>query len=307
MKRGLDILDNLFWTQILLLCLMMVGLICAKTGLIDEKARISISDLILCVFLPCTTLSAFLGAGFSELSSLGIIFIISTLNMVICFVLSKYVLYRKAGVDQKKVLTYATVIPNASFLGNPIIESIYGLDALVYSAVYLAPLRVSLWSVGIAIFSGKKISLKKIAFHPCLVATYLGILIMVTNFKPPPLVYRLANSLGNCTTPLSMMVVGSILGTVKPKHFFSGLTLYFTFARLIIIPLMVLGFMIIFRPEPIVTGVSVVLSATPAPVTGTILANKYGSDRELASEIVFTSTLFSIVTIPFILWLLTFL
>ena len=300
-------MDNLFWTQILLLCLMMVGLICAKTGLIDEKARISISDLILCVFLPCTTLAAFLGAGFSELSSLGIIFIISALNMVICFLLSKYVFYRKAGVDQKKVLTYATVIPNASFLGNPIIESIYGLEALVYSAVYLAPLRVSLWSVGVAIFSGQKISLKKIAFHPCLVATYLGILIMVTNFKPPSLVYRLVNSLGNCTTPLSMMVVGSILGTVKPKHFFSGLTFYFTFARLIIIPLMVLGFMIIFRPEPIVTGVSVVLSATPAPVTGTILANKYGSDRELASEIVFTSTLFSIVTIPFILWLLTFL
>jgi predicted permease len=217
------------------------------------------------------------------------------------------VFYRKAETRQKKVLTYATVIPNASFLGNPIIESIYGLDALVYSAVYLAPLRISLWSVGVAIFSGKKISLKKIAFHPCLVATYLGILVMVTNYKPPVLVFRLATSLGNCTTPLSMMVVGSILGTVKPKHFFSGLTLYFAFIRLILIPLMVIGFMMIFRPDQIVTGVSVILSATPAPVTGTILANKYGSDRELASEIVFMSTLFSIITIPFILWLLTFL
>jgi malate permease and related proteins len=300
-------LSSLMWTQILLLCLMMVGLICAKAGLIDEKARTSISDLILCVFLPCTTLSAFLDAGFSKLSSLGIIFLISAFNMVICFLLSRYVFYRKAGTEQKKVLTYATVIPNASFLGNPIIESIYGLDALVYSAVYLAPLRVSLWSVGVAIFSGKRASLKKIAFHPCLVATYLGILLMVTNFRPPPLVFRLAGSLGSCTTPLSMMVVGSILGTVKPKHFFSGLTLYFALIRLIIIPLMVIGFMMILRPEPIVLGVSVILSATPAPVTGTILANKYGSDRELASEIVFTSTLFSIVTIPFILWLLTFL
>jgi len=291
----------------LLLCLMMIGLICAKAGIIDEQARISVSDLILCVFLPCTTLSAFLDAGFSQLSSLGIIFIISTLTLVICFLLSRYVFYRKAGAEQKKVLTYATVIPNASFLGNPIIESIYGLGALVYSAVYLAPIRISLWSVGVAIFSGKKISLKKIAFHPCLVATYLGILLMVTNFRPPLLVSRLAISLGNCTTPLSMMVVGSILGTVKPKHIFSGLTLYFTFIRLILIPLMVIGFMVIFRPEPIVTGVSVILSATPAPVTGTILANKYGSDRELSSEIVFTSTLFSIITIPFILWLLTFL
>jgi len=299
-------LGNLLWTQILLLCLMMVGLICAKTSLIDEKARTSLSDLILCVFLPCTTLSAFLDAGFSQLSALGLIFIISALTLVICFLLSRYIFYRKVETEQKKVLTYATVIPNASFLGNPIIESIYGLDALVYSAVYLAPLRMSLWSVGVAIFSGQKISLKKIAFHPCLVATYLGILIMVTNFKPPILVSRLAITLGNCTTPLSMMVVGSILGTVKPKHFFSKLTLYFSFIRLILIPLMMIGFMVILRPEPIVSGVSIILSATPAPVTGSILANKYGSDRELASEIVFTSTLFSIVTIPVILWLITF-
>jgi predicted permease len=286
---------------------MIVGLVCAKTGLIDEKARTSISDLILCVFLPCTTISAFLDAGFSQLSSLGVIFLISALNLVICFLLSGHVFYRKAEAEQKKVLTYATVIPNASFLGNPIIESIYGLGALVYSAVYLAPLRISLWSVGVAIFSGKKVSLKKIAFHPCLVATYLGILLMVTNFKPPPLAARLAVTLGNCTTPLSMMVVGSILGTVKPKHFFSKLTLYFSFIRLILIPLMVTGFMVIFRPDPIVSGVSAILSATPAPVTGSILANKYGSDRELASEIVFMSTLFSIVTIPLILWILTFL
>jgi malate permease and related proteins len=286
---------------------MMVGFICAKVGLIDEKGRSSLSDLIICVFLPFTTLSAFLDAGLSQLSSLGITFLISAFILVICFLLSRYILYRKAGVEQKKVLTYASVISNASFLGNPIVESIYGLEALVHSAVYLAPLRISLWSVGVAIFSGKKASIKKMVFHPCLVATYLGILLMATNFKPPPLVSRLAISLGNCTTPLSMMVVGSILGTVKPKHFFSGLTLYFAFIRLILIPLMVLGFMIILRPEPIVSGVSVVLSATPAPVTGTILANKYGSDRELASEIVFTSTLFSIITIPFILWLLTFL
>jgi predicted permease len=192
-------------------------------------------------------------------------------------------------------------------LGTPIVESIYGLGALVYSAVYLAPLRISLWSLGVAIFSGKKASIKKIAFHPCLVATYLGILLMLTNFKPPQLVSRLIVSLGNCTTPLSMMVVGSVLGMIKPKQLFSGLTLYFTLIRLILIPLMVIGLMMIFRPDPVVAGVSVILSAAPAPVTGSILATKYGSDRELASQIVFTSTLFSIITIPFILWLLRFL
>jgi predicted permease len=61
------------------------------------------------------------------------------------------------------------------------------------------------------------------------------------------------------------------------------------------------------RPAPIVSGVSIILTATPAPVTITILATKYGSDRELASKIVFVSTLFSIATMPVFVWLLTFL
>jgi len=286
---------------------MLAGFIAAKTGLIDEHTRLSMSDLILCVFFPCTILMSFLDTSLMQLSSLGVIFLISALTQVVCFALSKCVLYRKAETEQKKVLSYATIISNASFLGNPIIESIYGPGALIYSAVYLVPLRISLWTLGIAFFSGGKISIKKIAFHPCIIATFLGILAMLTNFTPPPLVTRLALSLGNCTTPLSMMVVGSVLGLIKPNQVFNRLTLYYAFIRLILVPLLIMGLLPVFRPAPIVSGVSVILTATPAPVTISILANKYGSDRELASKIVFVSTLFSIATMPVFVWLLTFL
>jgi predicted permease len=313
LKRGLNILDNLFGTQIFLLCLMMAGFITAKAGIIDDHARSSLSDLILCVFFPCTILMSFLDTSLSQLSSLAVILLISALTQVICFVLSKYALYRKVEPEQKKVLSYATIISNASFLGNPIIESIYGLGALVYSAVYLVPLRISLWTLGIAFFSGGKISVKKIIFHPCIIATFLGILAMLTDYAPPQMVTRLAFSLGNCTTPVSMMVVGSVLGLVKPNQVFNALALYYAFVRLIFIPLLIMGLLAIMgllpvlRPAPIVSGVSIILTATPAPVTISILANKYRSDRELASKIVFVSTLFSIVTMPVFVWLLTFL
>ena len=286
---------------------MLTGFVTAKAGIIDDHTRSSMSDLILCVFFPCTILMSFLDTSLSQLSSLGVIFLISALTQVICFMLSRYVLYRRVEPEQKKVLSYATIISNASFLGNPIIESIYGLGALVYSAVYLVPLRISLWTLGIAFFSGGKISLKKIVLHPCIIATFLGILSMLTDFTPPPLVSRLAISLGNCTTPVSMMVVGSVLGLVKPKQVFTTLTLYYAFVRLILVPVLIFGLLKIFRPAQIVSGVSIILTATPAPVTVSILANKYGSDRELASKIVFVSTLLSIATIPVFVRLLAFL
>lgn len=295
--------SNLFSMQILLLCFILVGLITAKAKIIDEHTRSSLSDLILDVFLPCNIVSSFLGTDASKLPSLGIILLVSAGLLGICFAASKF-LYRRYGTEEKKVLLYATIVSNASFLGNPVIESIYGHGALIYSAVYLIPLRVALWTLGLAIFSGAKGSIRKVVFHPCLVATYLGFVLMLTGFTPPYLVSRIIYSLGDCTTPISMMVVGSVLGLIEPGKIFTKLAFYYSSIRLVVIPLFALVVMLVIHPDPVVTGVTVILSGTPAAVTTSILAGKYKSDNELASRIVFVSTLFSIATVPALIWLL---
>jgi len=299
----MPVVSNILQMQILLLALMLAGFVSAKAKIIDTHARDSLSDLILGVFLPCNILSSFLNTDTSKLPSLAIMLAFSSGLLCLCFALSK-LFYRRFGTEQKKVLLYATIISNASFLGNPVIESIYGIDALVYSAIYLIPLRVALWTLGIAIFSGGKGSVKKVVFHPCLIATYLGFAVMFTGFKSPAWLSRIVFTLGNCTTPISMMVVGSVLGLVDSKKLITGVALYFSSIRLILIPLMALGIMLLIRPDPVVTGVAVILSGTPAPVTISILAGKYKSDNVLASRIVFVSTLLSIVTIPALIWLL---
>ena len=295
---------NMFKMQILLLCLVAVGVITVKVRIVDEHSRASLSDLVLSVFLPCNILSSFFGADSSQLPSLGIILVISLGVMALSFVLSQFVLYRKIDREQKKVLVYATLISNATFLGTPVVESVYGQAGLTYAAVYLLPLRIALWTVGLAVFTGGKGNLKKVIFHPCLIATYIGLVVMLTGFNPPVLLSRLTSSLGNCTTPVSMMVVGNVLALVDPRKLITKLVGYFSFIRLILIPLLVMGVLLIFRPNPLIAGISVILSGMPAGVTTSILADKYGADRELASKLVFVTTLLSIVTAPLLAWLL---
>ena len=154
------------------------------------------------------------------------------------------------------------------------------------------------------IFTGRKGNMMKFFFHPCLVATYLGFIIMLTGFKPPDLFSRLIFTIGNCTTPLAMIVVGCILGLTKVKNIFTPLNIYFSFIRLVIFPVLTLGILFILRTDPLITGISVVLNGTPAGLTTVILASKYGADMDLASRIVFSSTLLSIVTVPAWVWLL---
>jgi len=276
---------------------MLVGAITVKTRLVDARARSSITNIVISVFIPCNILSSFFGTERSQLPSLGIMVVISLGILALSYVLS-LVLYKRAAPGQKKVLLYATLISNAALLGNPVIESMYGLEGLTYAAAYLIPIRVAVWTVGLAIFTNGKGYLKKVIFHPCLIATYLGLLIMITGFTPPAIISRLVFSLGNCTTPLSMMIVGCILATVDPRKILSRLTAYFTFIRLVLIPLMVMGILLIFRPDPIVSGISVILCGMPAGATTSILADKYGGDSELASKIIFVTTLLSIISSP---------
>ena len=293
-----------FMMQIFLLCLMLVGFITVKARMVNDQARSSMTDLILCVFLPANILYSFFGADMALLPSLGIILLISSGILVLSFLLS-LVLYKRVGPEQKKVLVYATLISNASLLGNPVIESIYGHEGVTYVAAYLLPFRVAVWTVGLAIFTGgKKGNLKKVAFHPCLVATYLGLLVMITGFTPPDVVSRLVFTLGSCTTPLSMMVVGGILAMVDLKKIITRLTAYFTFIRLVLIPLLVMGILLVLRPDPAVSVISVILCGMPAGATTSILADKYGGDSELASRIIFVTTILSMITIPLLFLLL---
>ena len=300
----LDI-QSMLVMQVLLLCLMVVGVVTVKAGIVDERSRSSMSELVLCVFLPCNILASFFGTQRSQLPSLGIMLAISVGILGLSFVLSQ-VLFRRAGTEQKKVLVYAMLISNASFLGIPVVESVYGAAGLPYVAVYLMPLRVALWTVGLAIFTGGKGGLRTVFLHPCMIATYAGLIVMLTDFTPPALVLRLVSGLGNCTTALSMMVVGNILAQVDPKKLMTPLAAYFTVVRLVLVPLVVMGILLLFRPDPVISGVSVILSGMPAGATTSLLADKYGADRELASRIVFASTLLSIVTAPAMVWLLQY-
>ena len=300
--------SNMFTMQIFLLCLVLVGVITVKTRLVDEHTRSSFSNLVLSLFLPCNILSSFIGSERSQFHSMQIIFFISIGIMVLCFFLSKYVLYRRVGAEQKKVLLYATLISNASFIGNPLVESVFGTEALVYASAYLIPLRIALWTVGLAVFAGGKGNIRKVIFHPCLIATYAGIALMLSGFTPPALVSRLVFSLGNCTTPLSMMVVGNVLALADPRKLVSKITVYFTFIRLILIPFLVMAILLVInrwlKMDPVIPGIAVILSGMPGAVTTSMLADKYNADKELSSNIIFVSTVLSMVSIPLLLWLL---
>ncbi|MBQ9034239.1 MAG: AEC family transporter, partial [Lachnospiraceae bacterium] len=112
------------------------------------------------------------------------------------------------------------------------------------------------------------------------------------------------SKIGGITSPLSMMIIGTMLVGVDWKGLFEPVIFYFSAIRLILLPIMALGLSRIMGFDDLTTGVSVVMTAMPAGSTTALLAAKYGADEEFASRLVVSTTVMSLVTAPLLMLLI---
>ena len=295
--------------QFIIFSLIGIGFVTRKKGIVSREGQRSITDLVINVVLPCNIVTSFVQElPDSALRECAMIFLISVGMEAMCMLYAR-IAYRNVEEKKQKCLTYGTLVSNAGFLGNPVAEGVYGPMGLMLASVYLIPVRVIMWSKGIAIFSGesdRRQTLRKVVTHPCVIACMIGIVIMLADLLAgisivPEWLFDMLKTVGRCNTGLSMMVIGMILSDIDFAQLVDGLVIRYTVERLLVIP-GVLG-MILFGLSRlgVVTGLSpnlaVLLAAMPAPATTSMLSSKYNCAPDFATKMVILSTLCSIPTI----------
>lgn len=293
-------MENLFITQISIMILILVGYILRKLNIINTDFRKSMTNLVINFILPCNIIKSFrLELNSQILQACLTVFLVSTMTQVLLYLPGK-VLLACADEDKRAVLQYGTLVSNAGFLGNPIVEGLYGTQGLLYASIYLIPQRIMMWSVGVACFTESKGNgaVKKALTHPCIIAVAIGLVLMLTQLPLPAWIEEPLNLVGNCNTALSLIVIGGILAEIDPKSIISGTSLGYCLIRLVIIPLLVLVGCMAAGVDRLVMETSTVLAGMPAALTTAILASQYNRNEKFAVSLVFLSTVLSMVTIP---------
>lgn len=291
--------------QLTLFALMLTGAVLKKRGVIDEAGKRCLSDLCINIVIPCNIFkSCLIQFNMDILRSCSLLLLSAVLMQVLCLLLNRS-LFERYDSQRKKVLQYCTIVPMSGFLGNPIAEGIYDQVGVLYTSIFLIPMRIVMWSMGTSYFvagegTDKKKVLKNVLTHPCLVAIYLGILCMVTQIQLPAVITETVRYIGNCNSALSMFIVGTILTDVPLRSIFSRDTVLFSVLRLGLLPAAALGLGLLLGLETAPLGVSVLMTGMPAGATAAIFAAKYGSDAPFATRCVVFTTLLSMVTLP--LW-----
>ncbi|MBR6767149.1 MAG: AEC family transporter [Clostridia bacterium] len=296
-------MTDLLSLQFTLFSIIAAGILLKRLGIVSDAGQKSITNLVIYAVLPCNILNSFMvDMGPSVWKNCGLIFLVSMALHLGC-VFYGGMLYRKDNADRARCLRYGIICSNAGFLGNPVAEGVFGAEGLLLASVYLIPLRIMMWSEGIAIFSGvndRKAAVKRVITHPCVVACAVGIFLMLTKLPVPELILAPVQTIGKCNTALSMLVIGMILADVRPRELLDRDLALYSLHRLVFIPLALMVALKLLGVDPLITGVSVLLAAMPAGTTTAMLADKYGCDPQFATKMIIFSTLCSIPAIS--LW-----
>lgn len=294
-------ISELIQLQLMMFTMMGTGAFLRRKEIITSSGKNVITDLVINLILPCNIVTSFCIDFSLEILWKGLnVLVISCLIQAVCIFLALHI-YVKLPKGKRMVLQYATICSNAGFLGNPVVEGIYGSVGILYASIYLIPQRIVMWSAGVSFFAespDKKTLAKKVVTHPCIVSVFFGMILMVTQLELPGFLMKSLKSVGGCTTAITMLLIGALLAEADWKTMCTRTTAVFSVLRLIVIPLLTLAGCMFMKMEPLVTGVSVILAAMPAGSTTAILAVKYNGDAEFASKCVVLTTLLSMLMIP---------
>lgn len=310
-------------TQVIVLfSLIAVGYICKKLKILSNNMNQDVSNLLVYITLPAMIIVSLSGLAFSQellvetMQLLGISF-----GMYLVFIFLSYILVRIWRVEKttKDIYQFGLIFSNSTFLGYPVAYAVFGQQGLFFMAVCDVMFPVFVWTFGVMVMcrplkelsqeqeegSSTRFSTLKIIINPGIVAVFIGFILLGTSLELPKAVGELLQLLGSVTTPLAMVFIGSILGDIEIKSIIRDYkSILWGLQRLILLPFIVFYVLKLSGFEGYLLRIPVLYAAMPVGAMTSVMAAKYGNDYHLASRLIFSSTLLSIVTIPVVVWIL---
>ncbi len=298
--------------------LMLAGFIAAKLKIIHKDNASFLSAFILKFTFPLLLITTIPHLPFhtDTLKNVLYAFIISYGSLFllgISGILSSR--FFRFSIDDKKIFILHSVFGNIVFIGFPFISSLFPSgEGLLYAAVFQIASDSLLWTAGISLLqknkhSGIKQYLYKL-FNINTFAFLAALLMWMSQKSIPPNIEKPFAGLGSTTLVLSLIYIGYILSQVSIDQTIRKACIYvFTFNKLILIPVIVLLFLhFVFPslPKSLVTAM-VLQTGMPAMTIVAILAKDYLDSDMLASENILVSTIFSIISLPLLWYLINLL
>ncbi|KLK88897.1 transporter [Methanoculleus sediminis] len=297
----LIVADQIF----ILVLLIAAGYVAVSAKIVDPRATRGLSGLLINITIPALIVASMqvpftperlVGAETLILAT-GALYVFS---FALAWAVSKAM---RVPAAEEGVLQFAIVFGNVGFMGFPVALTLFGEDSLFYVAIFNLFFNVLVFSVGIAMLTegrGKGFDPRLLA-NPGIAASVVGLALFLGSVEIPSPFIDSIDLLGGVTTPLAMIIVGAMLATFPTREMVGNWRIWVASAVLLLaVPA---AYCCLFAPifaDPYINGIMITMAAMPAAANTVIFAEQYGADSRLASQIVFVSTIGSLITIPLV-------
>lgn len=291
--------------------IILMGFVAYRRGMVDRSGSRILSKVMMNVAAPCLTLYTVSSHKIDPQtwSTVKIALLATVVFHVaataINFLLAKALKPKKEGFG---IYWAELTFSNSGFLCFPICLAVFGEEAFFYAAIINVLVCIFIYTLAIALVcytpgaKGESVNwkgqLKNLLSIPTVTAM-VALVMFILDIHLPSFLMDTCQTVGNMLVPLSMLVIGIQLGDSRLGNMLANWRyMVYSALKLLLWPVLTFGACIAFSVPPIVTTVITLMQAMPAGSLPVVFAEQYGKDSKLGAELVFISTLLSILTIP---------
>lgn len=294
--------------MIQLFMMMGIGFIIGKTKLFEEHFNNQLTQFVLNVTMPCLILGSVMSSlNDAQLDIQNIL--ISTFILIVILPIVTYICIKISPIQQHRNLyIFMMMYPNVGFMGFPLIQAIFGNEAILSTAIINMGFNLSLFTLGQYVMNYSeekrpKFTLKKL-LTPGIISSIGAIIIYLFKIQFPSSIVQPLSLIGNMTTPLAMIIIGITLSQYPIWTIICDYKVYlFTIFIDLVIPILFSPLFNLLISHSMIKGISLIILAMPVANGAVLFAKTYHQDEVLATKVVFISTILSIFTIPLIIYI----
>ena len=284
--------------------LAALGFLLFRGKKITQEGSRALGNILIYLALPATIINGFLVERTAE-HLLGVLY--SALAAAVLLLVS--MLISRACFRRDGIAAFAGAFSNPGFFGIPLILASLGQGAVFYVACFVAFLNIGQWTWGVSLLTGRPLreglQWQKLIRAPFIIAILIGLTLFLAQIRLPAVLSGCLTAVASLNTPLAMFTVGIYLAQTDVLHMLRHRVVYrVALIRLLVIPLASL-LLLSLLPQAWHDMKLALLLAVACPVGSNVAvyAHLHQKDYPYAVETVVISTLFSILTIPGVVWL----
>ena len=290
--------------MLVLFFFIVIGMLLKRKNILPDNAGTVMSRMETYVLFPALiinnlmtkcTLENIASRGYYFIFAIGILAAVYPVAVVLSNALTK-------DRITKYIYRYSFMISNFGFVGNAVVNGVFGADMLFEFLIFTIPLSFFTYSVGFAwLVPGgtKKDTLKRALLNPTIIALGVGIVLGITNFPMPKFAVDAISAAASSMTPVAMLLTGFVIGGYKFKELITKPVIYFvSLTRLVFIPFVVVSVLKLLNVPETLTIVALGFLAMPLGLNTIVFPAAYGGDTRLGAGMALISSALAVITIP---------